>query len=129
MDLTDVERAVLRAMDGRWGMRLAISRAELANEVELRLDQAEPLKDADRQVRRAIEHLRSSHSIGALIVSDPRWQGYWLATDLEDVKRFVTIKRRVAKKLFEDARAQIRLARQTYKEPVIYENGQMDMFR
>jgi hypothetical protein len=99
---------VLDAMKYRYGKTQAITRDELALQVTYRVDRVEPVDD--RTIRDAIEQLRQSHPVGALIVSSPSWSGYWLAEDVDEVREFVQRKRKTAAKLFAAAKKQVALA-------------------
>ncbi len=122
--MTDIELAVLKVLKGRYGKVHAITRERLEFEVNLWLDQVAPVKD--RAIREAIETLRQSHATGALIVSDPGYEGYWLAQDIKEVKEFVNRKRTTAVKMFQAARSQINLARDQFE--VLDEEPQIRMF-
>jgi len=79
--MTDIELAVLKALQGRYGKVRAITRELLVFEVDLWLDGIEV---KDRAVREAIESLRQTHPTGARIMSSSGWQGYWLAESIEE---------------------------------------------
>jgi len=126
--MNDVENAVLYLMRDRFGKAAAIQRPILEVEVALLVDSVEDVDD--RQVREAIEWLRQNDRLGAWIVSDPGYSGYWLATDLEEVRTFVYRKRLTAAKMFGAARSQLRLAAIGQGEREQIESvGQMEMFR
>ena len=127
-DVNDVENAVLYLMRDRFGKSAAIQRPVLEAEVALLVDGIAEVDD--RQVREAIEWLRQNDRLGAWIISDPGYSGYWLAVDLDEVKSFVDRKRRTAAKMFSAARSQLRLAAIGQGERERVEAvGQIDLFR
>ncbi len=122
--MTDIELAVLKALTSRYGKARAITRERLEFEVNLWMDQVTPVKD--RAIREAIENLRQTHATGALIISDPGYEGYWLAKDIEEIKDFVNRKRTTAAKMLQAARLQINLARDQFE--VLDQEPQIRMF-
>ncbi len=84
--MTDLELAVLKALQGRYGKGHAITRERLEFEVNLWLDQVAPVKD--RAIREAIETLRQTHATGARIMSSSAWSGYWLLDDYDEFDGF-----------------------------------------
>ena len=114
--MNDLEFSVLEALKGRYGKARAISRNQLQFDVGHMMDLPADQKIGDSSIRGALENLRRTHPIGALIVSSPMWEGYWLARDLDEVKDFAYRKRRTAAKMFQSSRLQINLARGQLKE-------------
>ena len=126
--MNDIENAVLYLIQGRFGKSAAIQRSVLEAEVALLVDGVQEIDD--RQVREAIEALRQNDKLGAWIVSDPGYSGYWLAVDLEEIRTFVLRKRLTAAKMFGAARSQLRLAERGQGERERIESvGQLDLFR
>lgn len=74
----DIERAVLKVLEGV-SKGKALTREELAREVELLVDDLRPI--SDRQVRKAIENLRQTPD-GCEIMSSSGWSGYWMLDSL-----------------------------------------------
>ena len=122
--MTDLELAVLKALQGRYGKVNAISRDQLEVDVAMWADRVERIDD--RTIRQVIENLRRTHPTGALIISSPSWDGYWLAEDIEEIKNFVNRKRTTAAKMLQAARLQINLARNQFE--VLDQEPQIRMF-
>lgn len=123
--MTDIELAVLKALQGHYGKRSAISRNELLNEVNLWLDQVAPI--LDRAIREAIESLRQNHATGARIMSSSGWAGYWLLEDIEEFDALYQEQRHRALSIMAGLRKQRDLLRREWYETVDQE-PQIRMF-
>lgn len=122
--MTDIELAVLKALQGRYGKARAITRELLALEVDLWVDGIEV---KDRAVREAIENLRQSHPTGARIMSSSGWQGYWLAESFEEFEALYQEQRHRALSIMAGLRKQRDLLRREWYETVEQE-PQIRMF-
>ncbi len=111
--MTDLELAVLKALQGRYGKGLAITRELLVIEVDLWLDGMEV---KDRAVREAIENLRQTHPTGARIMSSSGWQGYWLAESIEEFDALYQEQRHRALSIMAGLRKQRDLLRREWHE-------------
>lgn len=128
--INDIEYAVLDVMRWHIGRRNKITRDELAEAVLHRVDYAEPPDDMDRQVRKAIQQLRKTDTLGCLICSSSRWQGYWIAESREDVDSTYWELRLKAATMFQGAReGRARAyARLKVRDNGKMREGQMEMF-
>ncbi len=76
-----LERAILRALNGRVGSARRIARDGLLTWLRINHD----ARVSDREIRAAIERLRRKDDIGALICSSSGIGGYWLAENLDEL--------------------------------------------
>jgi len=109
--IEDIHRALLSELGV--GKFHSLSRDELRLRVGYWVDR----EVSDRELRAAIEWLRANDPMGAWIVSDSAWSGYWKADSIEEVKEHCRVTRNTAYTLFKRARQQVKLAEQALEEP------------
>ena len=119
--MTDIELAVLKALQGRYGKEHAIDRETLVLEVSFFCLQGNGLI-GDRLIRQAIENLRQVHPVGARIMSSSGHTGYWLLESIEEFDTFYEEARSRALNIMGGLRKQRDLLRQEWHEP------QMELF-
>ena len=115
--MTDIELAVLQALQGCYGKKNAVSRDQLQLDVGYMMDLPADQKVGDRIIRQAIETLRQSHATGARIMSSSGWQGYWLAESPEEFEALYQEQRNRALNIMSGLRRQRDLLRREWYEP------------
>ena len=124
--VTDIELAVLKALQGRYGKRSSISRDQLRLDVGYMLDLPADQEVGDRIIRQAIETLRQTHPTGARIMSSSGWQGYWLAESFEEFEALYQEQRNRALNIMAGLRKQRDLLKDQFE--VLDREPQIRMF-
>jgi hypothetical protein len=107
-----IELSILAALEGHTSRVTAVHKPELLRQVTI--DTGYEIKE--RELRAAIQELRSSDPRGALIMSSSGGQGYWIAKDLDEVREHYREERGRALSILVRIRKQLSMAEKRFDE-------------